>query len=57
MRTTSPVTGSVIDVCVVTLLRVIVDVIVALCAMGGAAAGGTGVGSASTRGGGEKEER
>jgi hypothetical protein len=56
MRTTSPVTGSVMDVCVVTLLRVIVDVIVELCAMGGAAAGATGVGSGSTRGG-EKEER
>jgi len=56
MRTTSPVTGSVNDVCVVTLLRVVVDVIVALCAIGGAAAGSTGAGWASP-GGGEAEKR
>ena len=50
MRTTSPVTGSVKDVCVVTLLRVVVDVTVALCAIGGAAAGSTGAGSANPGG-------
>jgi hypothetical protein len=50
MRTTSPVTGSVNDVCVVTLLRVVVDVTVALCAIGGAAAGSTGAGSANPGG-------
>ena len=40
-----------------TLLRVVVDVIVALCAIGGAAAAGTGVGSASPRADGGKDER
>jgi hypothetical protein len=50
MRTTSPVTGSVNDVCVVTLLRVVVDVTVALCAIGGAPAGSTGTGSANPGG-------
>ena len=49
MRTSSPVTGSANDVCVVTLLRVVVDVTVALCAIGGAA----GAGSPSPGGGGE----
>jgi len=54
MCTTSPVTRSVNDVCVITLLRVIVDVTVALCAIGGAAAGNTRAGSASLGGGAEK---
>jgi hypothetical protein len=43
-RTTSPVTGSVNDACVVTLLRVPVDVIVALFTGSGAAGGSTGKG-------------
>ena len=55
MRTTSPVTGSVNDVCVVTLLRVVVDVTVALCAIGGAPAGSTVAGSASLGGGGAEK--
>jgi hypothetical protein len=50
MHTTSPVTGSVNGSCVITLLRVVVDVTVALCAIGGAAAGSTGAGSASPGG-------
>jgi hypothetical protein len=57
MRTTSPVTGSVNDVCVVTLLRVVVDVTVALCAIGGAAAGSTRAGAASLGGGGAETRR
>ena len=40
-----------------TLLRVVVDVIVALCAIGGAATGGTGTGSANPRAGAGMEER
>jgi len=58
MRTTSPVIGSVSDVCVVTLLHVAVDVTVALCAIGGGAATGrTTDGSANSRGGGGAEKR
>ena len=47
MRTTSPVTGSVNDVGVVALLRVVTVVAVALCEIIGSAAGSTRSGSAS----------
>jgi hypothetical protein len=51
MRDTSPVIGSVTDVCVVTLLRVAVDVIVAVVAGGGTATSGGGDGARTPRDG------
>ena len=57
MRTASTGTGSVDYVCVITLIRVIVDVTVALCTIGGAATGSTGAGSASLGGGGAEKRR
>ena len=55
IRTTSPRTGPFNDVCIVTLLRIIVDVTVALCTIGGAATGSSGAASASLRGGGAEK--
>jgi len=58
IRTTSPVTGSVNDACVVTLLRVPVDVTVAFCTCSGATGGSTGKGLIIPwEGGGGAEER
>ena len=51
MRTTSPETGSIPNACVVVVVTV------ALCAIGGAAAGSPGAGSASPGGGGVEKRR
>ncbi len=57
VRTTAPGTRTINDVCIVTLLRVVVDVAVVLCTIGGAATGSIGAGSASLGGGGAEKRR